>query len=66
MDTVVTKDILDLSVRDFFFKWREENVVLFKELFIRKKFNLFKTQERILFLGIDLLLMSLFIIILYL
>ena len=60
MDNLQKKNYLDMSLRDLYFKWKDTNITMYKELKLYRKLN-FKNKDYSLVLGIDLFSMSFFI-----
>ena len=75
--TVIKKNILDLSVKDFFSEWIKVNILVYKEIYneIHNKsaikeatlhiLHFITTKEKILFIGIDLFIFTFLLMILY-
>lgn len=75
--TVIKKTILDLSVKDFFSEWIKVNILIYKEIYneIQNRsaikeatlhiLHFITTKEKILFVGIDLFIVSFLLMILY-
>ena len=53
-----------MSLRDLYFKWKDTNITMYKELKLYRKLN-FKNKDYSLVLGIDLFIITLLLIILY-
>tara|TARA_B110000971_G_C20024934_1_gene508273 strand:+ start:25 stop:222 length:198 start_codon:yes stop_codon:yes gene_type:complete len=64
MDNLQKKNYLDMSLRDLYFKWKDTNITMYKELKLYRKLN-FKNKDYSLVLGIDLFIITLLLIILY-
>ena len=77
MSPKIPKNILDLSVRDFFFKWKNANLNLYKEINIEISQkndgyttitnikNIVNSDYNMLFIGIDLLILTFLLMLLY-
>tara|TARA_B110000208_G_C11759140_1_gene426225 strand:- start:778 stop:1017 length:240 start_codon:yes stop_codon:yes gene_type:complete len=71
------KNILDISIRDFFLKWKNANLNLYKEINIEISQkndgyttitnikNIVNSDYNMLFIGIDLLILTFLLMLLY-